>query len=91
MGRSQSHRYWWTAQNPVDNDVLQTTSGKHESASGLWCFSLKKHTRVLDRVSVQFFEMGFMPYSKLCREKAKVKQLKPDMLLSSKSRIVVHL
>lgn len=45
----------------------------------------------LDRVSVQFFEMGFMPYSKLYREISKSKQSKPDMLLSSKSRIVVHL
>nr|DAH13201.1 MAG TPA: hypothetical protein [Caudoviricetes sp.] len=32
MGRSQSRRYWWTIQNPMDNDVLQMTSGKNESA-----------------------------------------------------------
>lgn len=63
----------------------------HKNASGLWCFSHKKRTRVLDRVSVQFFEMGFMPCSKLYREISKSKQSKPDMLLSSKSRIVVHL
>lgn len=53
--------------------------------------AIKKRTRVLDRVSVQFFEMGFMPCSKLYREISKSKQSKPDMLLSSKSRIVVHL
>ena len=52
---------------------------------------LKQLPVFLDRVSVQFFEMGFMPYSKLYREISKSKQLKPDMLLSSKSRIVVHL
>ena len=65
MGRSQSRRYWWTVQNPVDNDVLQMTSGKrvcglgafsHKNASGLWCFNHKKRTRVLDRVSVQFLK-----------------------------------
>lgn len=39
MGRSQSHRYWWTVQNPVDNDVLQMTSGKQ--ICGLGAFSHK--------------------------------------------------
>lgn len=34
MGRSQSRRYWWTIQNPVDNDVLQMTSGKKSVVCG---------------------------------------------------------
>lgn len=64
MGRSQIHRYWWTIQNPVDNDVLQMTSGKRVCGLGalaikmhLVCgaLAIKKRTRVLDRASVQFF------------------------------------
>nr|DAH13200.1 MAG TPA: hypothetical protein [Caudoviricetes sp.] len=55
------------------------------------CSTIKNLPVFLGRVSVQFFEMGFMPYSKLYREISKSKQSKPDMLLSSKSRIVVHL
>ena len=89
MGRSQNHRTGGPFKILWIMIVPQMTSGG--VICGLWCFSRKKRTRVLGRVSVQFFEMGFMPYSKLYREISKSKQSKPDMLLSSKSRIVVHL
>lgn len=35
MGRSQSHRYWWTVQNPVDNDRNTRASGK-KTRKGYW-------------------------------------------------------